>query len=65
MNEKETIKVPLTEKEISDIALGYNWNPDMSYETFVQQNPELSMKKGYDLYMIIEDRYLEKAVEFI
>lgn len=53
----------LTEKEKSEIALGYNWEPDWSYEYFVSRNLEVSQSFIYDLFQIIEKRYIEYMYE--
>lgn len=53
----------LTEGQKNEIALGYNWEPDWDYEYFINRNPELSYNIAYDLYMNIEDRYIQFVYE--
>ena len=53
----------LTEKELNQIALGYNWMPDMSYEDFIRLNPELSYDKSYELFEDIDKRYIQYVYE--
>ena len=47
----------LTEKEIKDIGLGYNWNPSMDYDAFAKANLDLSEDKSWEIYNIIDRRY--------
>lgn len=51
----------LTEKELSDISLGYQWNKDMSYEDFLRDNRTVTREEGFELYELINERYIEKA----
>ena len=48
----------LTDKEIKDISLGFQWNPDMSYEQFVKENGNLSYNSGHEMYDLINERYI-------
>lgn len=52
-----------TAHELLNIALGYIWNPDMSYEDFVVANENLSYQTSHDLYKIINQRYIELKFE--
>lgn len=49
----------LTKQELSKISLGFNWNPDMSYEEFMSKNKRVSYESGWDLYDKINDRYIK------
>ena len=49
----------LTEEELRKIALGYNWNPDISYEDFVKNNSHLTENTSYNIWNMIEKRYIE------
>lgn len=53
----------LTEQEKRNIALGYNWEPDWSYEYFAEQNLDISQNMSYDMFQIIEQRYIEYIYE--
>ena len=55
----------LTEEQLNEAALGYNWHQNMSYEEFIQLNPELSNETGWDLYVQIDKRYCEKLGEIL
>lgn len=49
----------LTVIEISNIAMGYNWNPDMSYEEFVEKNNNIGPGNGQEIWDLIEERYID------
>jgi len=53
----------LTEKELKTISLGYNWNRDMSYDDFVNSNKNITYQDGYEMYELIEKRYIEYVYE--
>lgn len=55
----------LTEQQLNEISLGYNWTPEMSYEQFIILNPELSHEHSWDLYVKIDKRYCEKLNELL
>jgi len=49
----------LTKKELRDISLGYNWNPNMSFEEFVSGNGNILSSDVQGMYNLIESRYIE------
>jgi len=53
----------LTEKELSNISLGYQWDKDMSYEDFLNANRTVTREEGFELYELINERYIEKAYD--
>lgn len=53
----------LTESEKNWVALGYSWEPDWSYEQFIGRNPELPYNMSYDIYLRIEQNYVEFVYE--
>ena len=53
----------LTEGQKNQIALGFNWEPDWSYEYFITRNPELSHDRSYQIYQDIEERYIQFMYE--
>lgn len=54
----------LTQNEINNIALGYRWNPSMSYEEFASTNSRrLPFSERYKMYQLIESRYIQKKYE--
>lgn len=55
----------LTEKQLNEVALGYNWHQNMPYEEFIKLNPGLSHETGWDLYVKIDKRYCEKLNELL
>jgi hypothetical protein len=61
--QNEILNNMLTEKELSDISLGYQWNKDMSYEDFLNVNRTVTREEGFELYELINERYIEKAYE--
>jgi len=48
----------LTEKQISEITYGYNWNPNITYEDFIKFNPHLSHERSWDLFNKIDENYI-------
>lgn len=48
----------LTEKQISEITYGYNWNPTITYEDFIRFNPQLSCENSWDLFNKIDENYI-------
>lgn len=53
----------LTEQELSEITLGWNWNKDMSYEDFLKANPDVAPIESFDLFQRIELNYLTYIYE--
>ena len=53
----------LTEQELSEITLGWNWNRNMSYEDFLRENPEINSLESFDLFQRIELNYLTHIYE--
>ena len=53
----------LTEQELSEITLGWNWNKDMSYEDFLKKNPDVAPIESFDLFQRIELNYLTYIYE--
>ena len=53
----------LTIEELKEITLGYNWNRDMDFETFLKENPEVDSIESFDLYQRIELNYLTYIYE--
>lgn len=53
----------LTEKELKDIALGYNWNHLMGYTDFVKSNNNISFQTGHEMYELINERYITYVYE--
>lgn len=48
----------LTDQEITKLSLGYNWNQEMSYEDFIRSNKKLSREQAFEIYSMINDRYI-------
>ena len=53
----------LSNEEKEKISLGYRWNEGMSYEEFSEANPNLPMSKSYDVWSMIEQRYVDYKFE--
>lgn len=54
----------LTEQEITEISLGYNWNPNMDFEAFHKANNGTLSKEGaWDIFEKIDKRYCEYIYE--
>lgn len=49
----------LTEKDLKDISLGYNWDPEMGLERFIEMNPKLAKDQASEMFDLIEGRYIE------
>ena len=47
----------------NNITLGFNWNEFMSYEEFVEKNKNLDKLKSWEIYKLIEERYIMKKYE--
>ena len=48
----------LTKEDITKVSLGYKWDPEMSYETFAKINVNLSRSEAFNVYDIINLRYI-------
>ncbi len=53
----------LTKNQILDIALGYKWNPEMDFDEFSKHNSNIPLSKKWEIFTLIEQRYLEKVYE--
>ena len=53
----------LTKEELSEITLGWNWNKDMSYDEFLNANPDADSVESFDLFQRIELNYLTYVYE--
>lgn len=53
----------LTEKQLNEITLGWEWNEDMSYEEFLVKNPQVDSIESFDLFKRIELNYLTYIYE--
>lgn len=53
----------LTQQELNEITLGWNWDKDMSYEDFMERNPEVDSIESFDLFQRIELNYLTYIYE--
>ena len=49
--------------EFKKISLGFDWNPDMSYKDFCSANPKLSKERSWEVFNLIDKRYIEKRYE--
>lgn len=53
----------LTEQELNEITLGWNWSKEMSYEDFLKANPDVNAVESFDLFQRIELNYLTYIYE--
>lgn len=49
----------VTKQEFRNISLGYIWDKDMSYEEFFEVNRNVSFEDAYEMYELINERYIE------
>jgi hypothetical protein len=54
----------LTQREINNISLGFQWNKDMDFHDFMKANKNsVEWDHGYFLYKSIEMRYITYVYE--
>lgn len=57
------MKTQLTAEQLKEIALGYIWDPSISYENFLKENNQKKDEDSYILYIAIDERYCEFMYE--
>jgi hypothetical protein len=53
----------MTKEDLSRISIGYNWNPDMSFEKFCKQNKNIDISNVEEMWKKIELRYIDFKFE--
>ena len=53
----------LTNDELKKISLGYIWSPNMDFKKFASLNKRLSGDEVWNIYNLIESRYIEFRYE--
>ena len=55
----------ITKEQFSKISLGYNWNPEMSFDEFCKANKKICRQDGFDIYEKINERYIHFKFEVL
>ena len=57
------MKREFTKFELLNLALGYSWTPEMGLDEFIKANSNVTYETGYELFEIINQRYIEQRYE--
>lgn len=53
----------MTQEQLNNISLGFDWNPDMDFDQFAKSNPRIKVEDRWKIYDEIELRYANAKFE--